>query len=228
MNEVRLKQEAIFIADSHYNKFNRIELLEFLQTCSAPQIVLLGDIFDFLCGQVDFWINQNQELINIINQLAKTKEIYFFEGNHDYNLNSLFPEVIVVPRKMQPLIVHIGEKKYAIAHGDIFTNFGYNLYTKIIRNQFLLQFLNWIDYNHWLTRTIDTWLHQKNICTTMDDFESFAKKRLNAYRDFDIDGVIEGHYHQGEIYEGYINIPSYFCQKQKYGIIDKNYEIKWM
>lgn len=62
MNEVKLKQEAIFIADSHYNKYNRIELLELLQTCSAPQIVLLGDIFDFLCGQVDFGSNKTKSL----------------------------------------------------------------------------------------------------------------------------------------------------------------------
>lgn len=226
MSVVKLKPGAIFIADAHYN-INRTEVIEFLQNTSANQIVLMGDIFDFLCSQVDFWIEQNSELIDLINTLSINKEVIFLEGNHDYNIEELFPCVIVVPRSKQPLIVDIGEKKFALSHGDIFSPTLYNIYTYIIRNPIFLEFLNTIDIKNWLTRKIDTWLKNKDICSCMKDFDSFAIKRLQQYRDMKVDGVIEGHYHQGKIYKKYINIPSYACNESLYGIIDYDYQIKW-
>lgn len=226
MSEINLEIGAIFIADSHYNE-NRTELLDFLEELSAPQLVLMGDIFDFLCGEVDYWIQKNQKLIDLINKLSQTTQIIFLEGNHDYNLEKLFPEAIIVPRQRQPLIVNVNSKKYALSHGDIFTPFGYNLYTAIIRNSFFLQFVNFIDLDYTINKKIDSWLLKKNICSNIEDFESFAKKRLSLYAQYEVDAVVEGHFHQGKKYKNYINIPSYECCSQSYGIIDEQYQIIW-
>lgn len=226
MSVIKLEVGAIFIADSHYNE-HRTDIISFLEKLSAPQLILMGDIFDFLCSEVNYWVKKNQELINLINKLSQTTQIIFLEGNHDYNLEEIFPEVIIVPRNRQPLIVDINSKKYALSHGDIFTPFGYNLYTAIIRNHLFLQFVNFIDINYTINKKIDSWLQNKNICSNIEDFESFAKKRLSLYEEYDTHGVIEGHYHQGKQYKNYINIPSYECSPKSYGIIDENYELIW-
>ena len=57
----------------------------------------------------------------------------------------------------------------------------------------------------------------------MDDFDTFAKKRLENYSS---DIVVEGHYHQGKILETknqtYVNIPSLCCDK-KYYVLNKTF-----
>ncbi len=225
---IEIVDDAIFVADSHFNK-NRQQLKIFLEQLSnnilkTTQLFLMGDMFDFLSSQIKYFVVQNQEIINLLNNLSNTIDIIYLEGNHDYNLSSLFPNILVISRQNQPLYCTYQTKKVAISHGDIFTPFGYNLYTSIIRNKLFLNFLNIIDINNWLTKKIDNWLLQKDICNECNNFEQFSKYRISLYPK-DIDFVIEGHFHYGKQTNKYINTPSLSCSNKYYSILDNSFKI---
>ena len=213
-----IKNNAIFIADAHYNSLrtNLLELLTKIEKneIEVSQIFFMGDIFDFLANEIDYFQNINFHLISIINKLATKIETIYFEGNHDYNLKLTFPKVIVIPREEQPFYATLendNEKRVAMAHGDIYTPKVYNIYCKIIRNSFLLRFLNLIDINNWLSQIIENNLKRKHICNKMENFLKFVNKRVAFYKS---DLVIEGHFHQGYKNDKYINLPSLACSSQ--------------
>jgi UDP-2,3-diacylglucosamine hydrolase len=226
-----IKDGALFIADAHFNP-DRKEFLRFLKNIengnlNTTQLFLMGDIFDFLSNEIEYFKFQNKEAIDMINKLSKEIEILYFEGNHDYNLTSLFPNVKVFPRAIQPTIFSWDNKKVTLAHGDIFTPNGYNIYTAIIRNNFLLIFLNFIDKRNWLTKKIDFWLRKKQLHSLFNDFNHFANRRLKYYRNnIDTQIIIEGHFHQGKFYQDkrfnqiYLNLPA-FGIDQSYMMIQK-------
>lgn len=213
---VKLKNHAIFIADSHYNK-KRVTLVKLLKDIESKniecnQLFLCGDIFDFLCSQATYFKNINNSVIELINTISFHIEVIYLEGNHDYSLKPLFPNSLVVPRDSQPLVIQNNEKNIQISHGDIFTSITYNLYCSIIRNPLFLKFLNIIDINYWLTYKIEQGLMKKSICHHKDNFKSFTQKRLKEYGTDDL--VIEGHFHQGYKDKHYINIPSLYCSNK--------------
>lgn len=225
---LNLQKGAIFVADSHYNEKNQ-EFLVFLKklqdkTIQTTQLFLMGDIFDFISGESKYFIKRNQELIDIINHLSKYIQIIYLEGNHDYNMEVLFPGIIVIKREKQPLDILYKEEIVSLSHGDNFTPWHYNLYCKVIRNHSLLVFLNMIDFNNFISKKIYYSLQKKSICSVMKDFDSFAKKRLKNYKS---KLVIEGHFHQGKIFKDenqtYVNIPSLCCNK-KYFILEDEFK----
>ncbi len=223
---LKLKENAIFIADSHYNE-KRVDFLSFLlkietKEIVTTQLILMGDIFDFICSQSNFFVNKNKKVINLLNNLSKTIEIIYLEGNHDYNLENLFPKIKVFSRDSQPVIAKVGTKTVSLNHGDLFVDFSYEIYCSVIRNKIFLNFLNLIDINNWLSKKINNHLLSKDICHKIENFEKIAKKRSGYFKE---DMVVEGHFHQGKsfIFENihYINIPSFYCSK-KYGVIKDN------
>jgi UDP-2,3-diacylglucosamine hydrolase len=226
---LNLQDQAIFVADSHYNLLNN-QFLIFLEKLKnkeiqTTQLILMGDNFDFLSGESKYFIKQNKILIDIINDLSQTIDIIYLEGNHDYNLSSLFPNVNVVKRENQPVVLKYKEKTVAISHGDNFINWQYDLYCRIIRNTIFLKFLNIIDFNNYISKKIDESLLKKNICHKMDTFKSMVTKRINNYK---TDIIIEGHYHQGDIFDIgnklYVNIPSLCCSNRYVRL--ENYNFK--
>jgi len=225
---LNIKENAIFIADSHFNE-NRSELLVFLQKLQSneiktTQLFLMGDMFDFISGESVYFIKQNQEIITLLNTLSKNVEMIYLEGNHDYNLKKLFPNIKVFSKKEQPLLATYKDKTVALSHGDLYVGASYDLYCKVIRNRVLLKFLNFIDVNSWLSKKIHFALLAKNICHNLSNFEEIVQKRVNYFSE---DIIIEGHYHQGKQFEfdnkKYINIPSLTCSKE-YSLI-RNYEV---
>ena len=224
-----IKQDSIFVADSHFNGKNR-ELLIFLEKVQSKEIItsqlfLMGDMIDFISGESRYFIKQNIEVINLLNKLSNEIEIIYLEGNHDYNLKSVFPNIQVIKRENQPLLAKFEEKTVALSHGDNFINWKYDLYCKFIRNTIFLKFMNFIDINFFISKKIENALVKKNICHKMKNFEHIVSKRVKNYN---TDIIVEGHYHQGNSYfmdeKMYINIPSLCCQK-KY-ITIKNLEFK--
>lgn len=211
-----IKEGAIFVADSHFNKKNqqflklliKIEKKEILTT----QLFLMGDMIDFISGESRYFIKQNIEVINLLNKLSQTIKIVYLEGNHDYNLKSIFPNIEVIPRNNQPFFATFKGKSVALSHGDNFINWKYDLYCAFIRNSVFLKFMNFIDINYFISKKIENGLLNKNICHKMSYFEKIVTKRVNNYK---TDIIIEGHYHQGDSFvingQKYINIPSLCC-----------------
>lgn len=218
-----INQDAIFVADSHYNRKNK-QFLFFLKQLDkkkikTTQLFLMGDMMDFISAESKYFIEQNSDVIDYLNKLSNEIEIIYLEGNHDYNLKALFPNINVVKRENQPLLGKLNDKTVSISHGDNFINWKYDLFCKIIRNSIFLQFMNFIDINFFISKNIESALVKKNICHRIKDFKNLVEKRLENYN---TDIVIEGHYHQGETYnikkKKYINIPSLCCQ-EKYIVI---------
>jgi UDP-2,3-diacylglucosamine hydrolase len=226
---LNIKQEAIFVADSHYNEKNKqfLVLLEKLDKkhIKTTQLFLMGDMIDFISGESRYFVQENSDVINLINKLSNDMEIIYLEGNHDYNLEKLFPKVKVIKRENQPLFAKFENKTISLAHGDNFINWKYDLYCKFIRNTIFLRFMNFIDINYFISKKIENTLVKKNICHKMKNFEQIVSKRLKNYN---TDIVIEGHYHQGNSYlideKMYINIPSLCCQKKYIKIIDSKFQ----
>ena len=225
-----IQNEAIFVADSHYNEKNK-EFLLFLKKIESKEILcsqlfLMGDMIDFISGESRYFIKQNYQVIELLNKLSKDIQIVYLEGNHDYNLKSIFPNINVIKRENQPLLAKLeNNQTISLSHGDNFINWKYDLYCKIIRNTFFLQFMNLIDINFFISKKIENTLVNKNICHKMNNFKQIVEKRIKNYN---TDIVIEGHYHQGDIYninnKKYINIPSLCCQKEYIKIKDLEFE----
>ena len=229
---LNIQENAIFVADSHYNLKNT-QFLTFLQNLEGGkiktnQLILMGDNFDFLSAESKYFIRQNKTVIELLNKLSNSIEIVYLEGNHDYNLQKIFPNIQVVKRKNQPFFGKYKNKTIALSHGDNFINWQYNLYCSIIRNPILLKFLNMIDFKNFISKKIESSLLEKNICHNMKDFKTLVNKRIDNY---ETEIIIEGHYHQGSTFEfknkKYINIPSLCCDNKyiklnNYEFIGKN------
>lgn len=227
---LNIKNEAIFVADSHYNKKNT-EFLTFLKKVESKEILcsqlfLMGDMIDFISSESRYFIKQNKSVIELLNKLSKEIQIVYLEGNHDYNLKAIFPNINVIKREEQPLLAKLQDNQtVSLSHGDNYIDWKYDLYCKFIRNTVFLKFMNIIDINFYISQKIEKALLDKSICHQIKNFKEIVEKRLKNY---DTDIVIEGHYHQGNIYninnKKYINIPSLCCEK-KYTKID-NLEFK--
>ena len=221
---IKLKDSSIFIADSHYNDSRDIlyTLLNKINNkeVKTTQIFLMGDMFDFLSDEIEYFKNLNNNVISLINQLSLTIDIIYLEGNHDFNLSNTFPNLKIISREIQPLRVNHNSKQISIAHGDIFTPLSYNIYTQIIRNHYFLKFLNFIDFNNWLSKKVENSLKNKNICHKIEDYNLFIEKRIENYS---TDIVIEGHFHQGNISDKYINVPSLCCDNRYLTFINNKF-----
>jgi UDP-2,3-diacylglucosamine hydrolase len=160
-----IKQGAIFVADSHFNEKNQefLTLLEKIEKkeIETTQIFLMGDMIDFISSESRYFVKQNIEIIELLNKLSTTIEIIYLEGNHDYNLKSLFPNINVIKRENQPLFAKLGEKTVSLSHGDNFINWKYDLYCNFIRNTIFLRVMNFIDINFFISKKIEDALVKK-------------------------------------------------------------------
>lgn len=217
---LNIKNNAIFVADSHYNE-NRDEFLIFLKQLKnldikTEQLFLMGDMFDFISSESKYFVKKNRELIDLINEISKDVEIIYLEGNHDYNMQPLFKNVTVYRRENQPVIAQYGNFTVQLSHGDVFVpDKLYDIYCSIIRNPTLLKFLNFIDFGNMISKKIYYTLLKKDICTKIDNFKYIVEKRVKHYN---ADIIIEGHFHQGNEFiidnKRYKNIPSLTCDKE--------------
>lgn len=214
-----IQDNAIFIADAHYNdkRTQLEEILLMLQngTLSSNQLFLMGDIFDFLSAEIEYFKFINYKIIALINDLSLTHEIIYLEGNHDYNLRNIFPKVNVIPRSEQPIYIEQNNRIIALAHGDIFTPSSYNIYTAIIRNHFFMKCINIFDINSFLSKYVEKKLMNKKICHKQNNFLGFVHNRIEKYNQFSQTNlIIEGHFHQGYHSDNYINLPSLACDNR--------------
>jgi UDP-2,3-diacylglucosamine hydrolase len=210
---ITIKEQALFIADSHYPHHGDafLDLLKKLERgeIETPQLFLMGDNFDLLFGHNDYIQTFSKEAVVLLQTLSQKLEIHYFEGNHDFCLTELFPDIQVYTREQQPIMFQLNEKKVAISHGDKYvTGFGYDLYCKILRNKTTLTLLKPFEkaiIDHRMRK-----LSQKHICFTFHGFEKRVEDILDNYIEAEL--VIEGHFHQCKTVGKYISLPSLACQ----------------
>ena len=218
----QLKENALFVADAHYPHHGDdfLSLLNNLKNKSiqTPQLFLMGDIFDLLFGHNEYIQTFSTDVIVVLQELSKTLEIIYLEGNHDFCLSELFPNIKVYKREEQPIHYKLNKQDIYLSHGDKYeTGLGYNAYCKLVRNKSLLTFLRPFEkqiIDHRMSK-----LKAKKICGNFIGYQ----KRFDAIRShYPKDSlVIEGHFHQGLVHENYISLPSLACHK-KIAIIQKS------
>lgn len=224
---LEIKKGAVVVADAHYSH-KRPYFLEFLRDIhskkiSCPQLILMGDIFDALFGEIPQTHIINQEAISLINKISLDTEVLYLEGNHDFNLRTIFPKVKVFPISAQPVECQIYGKKVLLSHGDIESDLGYKIYTTVIRSSCVLYLLRAIDSlsNHYILRKLDKYLGKKNDCKEFVGLEKFMAKRLDGK--YSCDYFIEGHFHQNRSVRLreflYINLGAFACN-QRYFIVE--------
>ena len=219
-----IKEGAFFVADAHVNE-KRDELYYFLEqirnsTLNPSQLFLMGDIFDLLVGGVKYTQKTNQKYIDLINEISKKTETFYFEGNHDFNLKKLFSKVKVFSYNEQPVLFDMNDKKVLLLHGDKAAPFSYVLYTSIIRSKLFLSFVSLFDNisNGFISKKIISSQYDKKLCKHIDNFKSIVLKRVEKLTNKDIKVILEGHFHQDiqinlKKEKKYINIPSFACNK---------------
>ncbi len=236
LDMIEIQDSAIFISDAHDNAL-RDGFYKFLQKIDSgeiktTQIFLMGDMLDLLIGEISYLSKKHHKYISLIDKIASKIELFYFEGNHDFLLKSLFKNAKIIDIQSQPLTCKIKDKKILLSHGDKYGDLKHNFYTKIIRSRFLLKFLNFIDIicTSCISKKILSDLQEKKICRTIENFEEKIKNKISNYRQKEIDIIAEGHYHQDKAFEidniKYINFPSFACN-QSYIIVQLLPEIKF-
>ncbi len=218
IKEVEVKNGAVFIADVHYKKDNKVFLnfLNELYKNPPSQLFLLGDIFHLLLP-FKFLINYNKEAIELINKLSKKTEIYYTPGNHDFNLDSIFENIVVAD-------VFVDKKRgFFLTHGDLTDkDLFYKLYSKLVRNYLGNRFLNILTLNfvnNWLFKKI---LQKKIKCLKI---KNFKEKVFLKTADMNYKVIIEGHYHQNKKFafknKIYVNLGAFVCDRS-YFVLENN------
>ena len=234
-----IKEGAIFLADAHEN-INRDGFLKFLRAVDSgeikepPQIFLLGDIFDFLTGEGEYTQKFYAEHLRLINKISQKVEIFYFEGNHDFNLREIFPRAKVYPNAAQPVkFICEGGEAVQIAHGDLFLPRLTQFALLSLRNRTFLKFMDLLDraLKFKISKVILKSQEGKNLYKKMLNFKDIIAPKIGFYA---ANLIIEGHYHQDEIlYFGekkYINLCSFgagskiyeVAKSEKFMLIPKN------
>jgi UDP-2,3-diacylglucosamine hydrolase len=211
----QIKEDALFIADAHYphhgdaflNLLKKIDSKEL----KTSQLFLMGDIFDLLFGYNEYIKTFSKPAIELLQKLSNNLEIIYLEGNHDFCLKSLFPNITVYSRKEQPIHYQLSQKHIYLAHGDKYTAGAiFNIYSTLLRTKSTLTLLKPFEkqiIEHRINK-----LKVKNIC---GEFKEYKKRFDNILSHYPKNAlIIEGHFHQALKYKNYISLPSLACQGQ--------------
>lgn len=92
------------------------------EVTSADYIVLLGDIFDLMCGPHEEYLSDFGHIFDLMDELQrKGKKVLYYEGNHDIHLEGLFkkrwPQGEITTNQY-PETFEIDGKIYYFSHGD--------------------------------------------------------------------------------------------------------------
>lgn len=217
--------DAVFVADAHAND-QRTAFIDFLrdierQDIQASQLFIMGDCFDFLSSSIAYSVLKNKKAIRLIRRISQKIPTYYFEGNHDFNLTKLFPNVKVFDISLQPAVFTYKSQRIALLHGDKFVDGMYKIYSKLVRCDIILKFLNIITFNfksNYIVKKILQKQLYKNICIKKNDFVINRFKLIeNKILILNTTGLVEGHFHQNveTIKNGiyYKNIGAFACDK---------------
>ena len=153
----------------------------------------------------------NAEAIEILKAISKNIQIFYFEGNHDFQLKKIFKNINIYTIGEQPQYMEFNNRRVGLSHGDRFAvGLGHNMLNNILRNSLVLATISFFEEVIITNKTKQ--LKTKNICNNIEYFEQKTKDISANYKD--VDFIIEGHYHQAKIIGKYVSLPSLACQKQ--------------
>lgn len=220
-----IKEGALFIADAHDSAERTFffDFLVYVNQNPPSQLFLMGDMFDLLVGSVAYGVKQYQRYIDLIEEIGHKCEVYYFEGNHDFNLSKLFKHVHVIPIEEQPLLCQLPSgKSCLLLHGDKYGSFVHRCYTSIIRNLAVLKVLNGLDVvlDGAISKKIQNDQSKKRLCKQIENFATLMQQKLHFYPKVDV--IAEGHYHQNVDFmvsgTHYVNFSSFACNQSYFSV----------
>tara|TARA_Y100000310_G_scaffold99411_1_gene97160 strand:+ start:3627 stop:4292 length:666 start_codon:yes stop_codon:yes gene_type:complete len=143
--------KRIVISDTHIGtKFYKSDcLLRFLKSEDYDEIVLAGDIIDFIKIPVF-----TERCLQIIQQIGKSKQIVYVVGNHDECLTSVIGKTISDIKFVKQYSFEENGRKFRIEHGDAYdrgalANKIFITFLSVIQN--MLEFTFNFDFTTWWT-----------------------------------------------------------------------------
>lgn len=256
LGDYKVKKDWIFIADAHLSgtKAEEIDvLLRFLRSEKEGLecLVILGDMFEFFFGFKQSVQNKElspfsnyypifEELKDLYNQGVKIK---YFEGNHDFFINSFFLKRFAMDVEVYPDASeeNLGGKKAFIAHGDISNqkDYSYRIFRRLLKNRLSYRIIQIAGpkLSCKVAEILNKRSYQKSHSGTpygvLPAFREFARKKF--LEGFEI--VILGHSHfpesLEEVIDGkrfyYFNVGPWITQRSflRYTPPDKFFLSRW-
>tara|TARA_R110001583_G_scaffold12000_2_gene53494 strand:+ start:6261 stop:6923 length:663 start_codon:yes stop_codon:yes gene_type:complete len=144
--------KRVIISDTHIGtKFYKSDqLLSFLQTEEYDELILAGDIIDFI--KVPVFSERCMQILNAID--CENKRVIYVVGNHDASLVGLVGKKFFNVSFMKRYDFEEGGRKFRIEHGDVYDkgalhNRLFVLFLSVLQN--VLEFSFSFDFTTWWT-----------------------------------------------------------------------------
>lgn len=178
--------KRIIISDIHIGSkfYKSAELISFLKSVQYDQLILAGDIIDFV--KVPLF---SDRAIEIVEAIDFSKEIIYIVGNHDNPLKGFIGKKAFGMKFVERYDFKENGRKFRVEHGDAFdgtVGVSNNLFLSLLSvSQNVLE--HWFNVN--LTDWVTVWKKKKRKMKNIWDI-------LN--RNVDVDVFICGHFHTPE------------------------------
>jgi UDP-2,3-diacylglucosamine hydrolase len=220
----RSEKDWIFVSDAHFTGRDPESMEVFLRFLDSEKkrighLVILGDLFEFFFGFRNFFSTEKPSAFSdYLPVLNKLQSLYregirmkYFEGNHDFFLQSFFLEQLGMEVEVYPdgCEEKVDGNRAFIAHGDLSNpkQWTYRAFRKILKNPLtycLIQFVGpWISRQvarKWSGMSYQKY-HNERQSHPLPAFKAFAHQKF--LEGFEI--VILGHSHFPEEAEEWIH-----------------------
>ena len=181
--------KRVIISDLHIGSAHckERELLEFLDGLECDELILAGDIVDFV--KIPIF---SEYSIDIINRITSFPKVIYIIGNHDFSFDAFAGKRVKHIRFMEEYMFEAGGRSFRVEHGDRYESGFWSKFAEGI----LLKFVSICQ--DCLERRFDidlaTWWANK----------ALAKRKLIRIWDIidfnnDVDVAIMGHSHRPEV-----------------------------
>ena len=207
---------------------------------SAEYILLLGDIFDLMCGPHKEYLSDFSHIFDLIDHLLNQgKKVLFFEGNHDVHLEKLFKkrwpkgELLI---SQIPIVVNIDNKSYYFSHGDEHEveNLSYQRYKALILSsplKFVANYLMPYSVLNYVGQTASKKSRKNGSKTYNEDlvkqnFRNGVTKKTEGKFNF----ILGGHSHVKDVYpinENSTYVNNGYALKSKTFLLIENHHISF-
>jgi UDP-2,3-diacylglucosamine pyrophosphatase LpxH len=178
--------KRIIISDIHIGSkyYKSKELISFLKSMKYDQLILAGDIIDFV--KVPLF---SDRAIEIVESIDFTKDIIYIVGNHDTPMKGFIGKKAFGMNFVSHYEFQEGGRKFRVEHGDAYDSLG------IFHNDIFMAFLS-VTQN-----CLEHWFNL-NLTDMVTRWKSKNRKMRRIWdilkRNQDVDVFICGHFHTPE------------------------------
>ena len=179
--------KRVIISDLHIGSKNSNEeaLINFLSSIQCDELILAGDIIDFI--KIPSFTEHSHALLKIVGKF--NKKIVYIVGNHDISFRSFVGKQVFGVVFVDAYEFIDGKRKYRVEHGDKYEG-------GIVHRRFLMNIISVVQdyFERWLNIDLHYWLRKLPT----------RKRRLIRIWDIitwndDADVFIMGHIHTPEV-----------------------------